>query len=165
MITIVIKDDEISAVLDRLSRSLSDLTPVMQEIGELLVPSTKERFKAGEAPDGSKWAAKSETTIETYRRRGDRIDFRPLFGPSGRLSSEIAFAPTSHSVEISSNMIYAAVMHFGAAKGAFGTNAKGGSIPWGNIPARPFLGVSEQDRTNLIETVEEWLLRVAKTQD
>jgi len=60
-------------------------------------------------------------------------------------------------VELGTNKIYSAVMQFGAAKGAFGTNARGGSIPWGNIPARPFLGISDQDRLNIAGIVEEWL--------
>ena len=60
-------------------------------------------------------------------------------------------------VEIGTNKIYAAVMQFGAAKGAFGTDAGGSSIPWGAIPARPFLGISDQDRTNIAATVDEWL--------
>jgi len=164
MITIELNEDEVAAVLDRLSKALIDMTPVMEEIGDLLVNSTKERFKESVAPDGTKWAQKSQTTIAAYRRRGDRIDFRPLFGPTGRLSSEISRTATDHSVEIGSNLIYAAVMQFGAAKGAFGTTRKGGAIPWGRIPERPFLGISEQDRTNIVATVDEWLNRVAAAQ-
>ena len=48
-------------------------------------------------------------------------------------------------------------MQFGARYGAFGTISRGGSIPWGNIPARPFLGISDTDRSNIAATVEEWL--------
>jgi len=161
MITIELKEDEVAAVLNRLSKALTDMTPVMEEIGDMLINSTKERFKEGIAPSGSKWAPKSQTTIDAYRQRGDRVDFRPLFGPTGRLSSEISRVATDQSVEIGSNLIYAAVMQFGAAKGAFGSTKKGGAIPWGRIPARPFLGISEQDRANLIATVDEWLARVS----
>lgn len=161
MITVELKEDEITAVLDRLSRSLTDMTPVMQDIGELLVESTKQRFGEGVAPDGTSWAPKSETTIEAYKRRGDRVDFRPLFGPSGRLSSEIFSKAGADSVEWGSSLIYAAVMQFGAAKGEFGRNARGGSIPWGTIPARPFLGLSDADRTMVMETISEWLDKAA----
>ncbi|WP_370584767.1 hypothetical protein [Paracoccus sp. IB05] len=30
-------------------------------------------------------------------------------------------------------------------------------MPWGDIPARPFLGISAEDETNLVELVEEYL--------
>ena len=159
MIQIELTDEEVTAALERLSRSLLDTTPVMQDIGELLVRSTKKRFPEGDAPDGSKWLPKSATTLAAYQARGDRMDFRPLFGPSGRLSSEIFYevGPGGSSVEIGSNLIYAGVMQFGAAQGAFGTTARGSPIPWGDIPARPFLGLSEEDRTNILATITEWL--------
>ena len=82
MFTIELKEDEISAALARPSHALGDMTEVMQDIGEYLVESTKRRFESGAAPDGTPWAAKSPTTIDAYERRGDRVDFRPLFGPS-----------------------------------------------------------------------------------
>jgi phage virion morphogenesis protein len=165
MIRVELNEDEITGVLNRLARSLTDMSPVMEEIGETLAESTKQRFSEGSAPDGSKWAPKSQTTLDAYTRRGDRVNVRPLFGPSGRLSSEISYSVMPDSVEIGSNLIYSAVMQFGAAKGAFGKTRTGGSIPWGNIPARPFLGVSETDRSNLIETIEEWMDRVAQAKD
>ncbi|MEQ3671482.1 MAG: phage virion morphogenesis protein [Pseudophaeobacter sp.] len=65
------------------------------------------------------------------------------------------------AVEYGSNAIQSAVMQFGAAKGAFGTASNGSSIPWGNIPARPFIGISEEDETNLALELEEWLERAA----
>lgn len=174
-IRITLKDEGVSKALADLGAALDDLTPVMQEIGEYLVSSTKDRFGAGEAPDGTKWAPKSETTIETYKRRGDRVDFRPLFGPSGRLSSEISYIAQPISVEVGSSLIYAAAMQFGAEQGAFGARAGRTRpsekrpksqdyffhIPWGNIPARPFLGLSANDRTAIVDIVAEWLGRVA----
>lgn len=163
MVSIKINEDEITAVLDRLQKHLTDMTPVMTELGEILVDSTKQRFTEGVSPTGAKWAPKSQTTIDSYAARGDRIDFRPLFGPTGRLSSEITYQATDSSVEIGSALIQAAVMHFGAGKGAFGADAAGHSIPWGNIPARPFIGLSDQDRSNIKATVYEWLDGVANS--
>lgn len=165
MYRVELKEDEVSGVLGRLSRALTDMTPVMQEIGEMLVDSTKQRFKEGVAPDGSAWAPKSPATLAAYKRRGDRVDMRPLFGPSGRLSSEINYLAGPESLEVGSSLIYAAVQQFGAAQGAFGANTAGRPIPWGNIPARPFLGLSDHDRTNIVETVSEWLERVAAAGD
>lgn len=154
-----IDDRQIATFFGQLRDRLSDMTPVMQDIGELMVDSTKQRFIAGEGPDGTAWEPKSEATISAYLARGDTPDFRPLFGPSRRLSSEISYrvGTGGQSVEWGSSLIYAAVQQFGAQKGAFGTNARGSSIPWGNIPARPFLGLSTEDEDKLKSLLQEWL--------
>jgi len=46
-------------------------------------------------------------------------------------------------------MVYAAVHQFGAAQGAFGNTSRGSPIPWGDIPARPYLGLSDDDRQEI----------------
>lgn len=171
MITVEIDEASIVATLDRVARAVTDLQPVMQDIGEEMVVSTRERFTAGTSPDGIAWTPKSAATIAAYERRGDTVDARPLFGPSRRLSSEIAWQASPTGVEWGSNLIYAAVMQFGAEQGAFGaqmgrtrpSETRPGSqdyffpIPWGDIPARPFLGVSDEDRTSIISALEDWL--------
>ncbi len=164
MIEVELKEEEITALLARLQRSLADLSPVMNSIGEQLEYQTEQRFEEGMSPDGLPWAPKSPATIAAYERRGQRVDFRPLFGPNVdgqplRRSFFRQYGPDW--VEVGTNKIYSAVMQFGAAKGAFGVNARGSPIPWGDIPARPFLGISDQDRTNITETIEEWLAAVA----
>lgn len=162
MAEVIIQNDEITAALTRLSAFLSDMTPAMQDIGEIVVDSTKQRFAQGIAPDGSRWAPKSKTTLEKYgSRTSNRIDVRPLFGPSGALSSQIFYSAGPDSLEWGSPMIYAGTQHFGAAQGAFGRTSRNGPIPWGNIPARPFLGISPEDDTNVTEALAEWLERAA----
>ncbi|PKP85827.1 MAG: phage virion morphogenesis protein [Alphaproteobacteria bacterium HGW-Alphaproteobacteria-2] len=161
MLRIDYNDAELQASLVRLGALLGNLTPVMQDLGEFLVASTKDRFPAGTAPDGTPWAPKSPTTLEAYRRRGDPADPRPLFGPTGSLSRGIFAQADAGSVEWGSAMIYARVMQEGAARGAFGATSRGAPIPWGDIPARPFLGLSDDDESALIAIVEEWLDRAA----
>lgn len=158
MITIELKSDAAEAALMRLAAALDDTTPVMDDLGELLTRSTKERFAKGESPEGVKWAPKSQTTLDRYgQRKSNRVDIRPLFGPSGALNSTIFHEVGQGDVLIGSPMIYAAVQQFGAAKGAFGQTSRGAPIPWGDIPARPFLGVSAEDEVNIVETVEDYL--------
>lgn len=166
MFTVELKDQAVTAALTRAAAALTDTTDVMRDIGEILVDSTKARFAKGTAPDGSKWAPKSQTTLNRYgARKSNRVDIRPLFGPSGALSSQIFSEASKDQVEIGSNRIYAAAMQFGAAKGSFGAysgtdkngRAFSGSSPWGNIPARPFLGISEEDSTNIIDQIADYL--------
>ena len=58
--------------------------------------------------------------------------------------------------------MYAAVQQFGARAGSLwsgkdrrGRNAK---APWGDIPARPYLGLSAKDERNIMEIVRDYLL-------
>ena len=152
MIRIEISDREVTAALSRLDGLLADLTPVMQEIGEALVASTTDRFAAGVSPAGAPWAPKSPATLAKYARGQDRVDSRPLHGPSLTLSRTIFHQAGSRQVEVGSNRVYAAMMQFGGQKAAF-------PHLWGNIPARPFLGLSEEDRGAIIEIVAEWFAR------
>lgn len=162
MVDVIINEDSFSPLLDRLAAHLSDMTPVMQDLGELLVQQTKDRFPTGTAPDGSRWAPKSPATLAAYgARKSNRVDRRPLFGPSGRLSSEIFYQASATGVEWGSGLIYSAVMQFGAARGAFGTAANGTPIPWGAIPARPFIGLSDDDAAAVVALLEDWLAGIA----
>ena len=165
MIEVELKEEEITALLGRLHRHLTDLSPVMNEIGEFLEDQTVRRFDEGVSPEGKPWAPKSATTIAAYERRGQRVDFRPLFGPNTdgiplRKSFARQYGPDF--VEVGTNKNYAAVMQFGARKGAFGTTSRGGSIPWGDIPARPYLGISDADRAGITDIIEEWLARATE---
>ena len=147
-------------IFDRLERAaalLDDLTPVHQRIGEYMIDATRQRFRRGEAPDGSRWQPKKPATIARYLERGDGHRPKPLIGPSGRLGREIAMFAGRNMVELGSSLEYSAVMQNGAAKGAFGSDAAGRPIPWGTIPARVWLGISDTDERNILDIVDEHL--------
>jgi phage virion morphogenesis protein len=143
--------------LDAARDVLIDLTPVHQDIGEYMVEATRERFRRGEAPDGSKWRAKSPVTLARYLANGDGARPNPLIGPSGRLSTEIVRYADKNSAEIGSALEYSGVMQRGAAQGAFGRDSRNHPIPWGNIPARVWLGISDTDERNILDIVDEHL--------
>lgn len=163
MYRVEFQNDEIEAALARISAALTDTSPVMNEIGEQLVVTTEDRFLEGVSPEGAAWAPKSETTIANYRRQGKKVDLRPLWsdGEGGHLAHSFHHAYGQGWVEVGTNAIQSAVMQFGAAKSAFGAMKNGRPIPWGDIPARPFLGISDLDQENIIATVEEWLESIA----
>ena len=126
--------------------------------------STTDRFPTGKAPDGSVWAPKSPDTIARQGgRKTNRLDTRPLFGPSGSLSSTISYEAFSDRIEWGSPMIYAAVQQFGAAKGAFGQTSREQPIPFGTIPARPYLGISAEDEPLMLDIVAEWIETAARS--
>jgi phage virion morphogenesis protein len=144
MITIQINDAEVAAALGRAMGALADMTPVMQSIGEILVASTKARFAQGVAPDGTIWAPNTPVTLA--RKKGTK----PLIGDQVLLSSQIFAEASANAVEVGSNRIQAAMMQFG------GTTDQWPHL-WGNIPARPFLGISDEDRGNILDEITEFL--------
>lgn len=148
-------DDAVTAALAGLTAALGNMPETMGDIGQQMMESTKKRFLAGTDPEGTPWAPNSPVTLARKK------DPRPLFGESGRLHSQIFFETDQDSVTWGSPAIQAAVMQFGAAQGAFGRTSRGGPIPWGNIPARPFLGVSEEDRADILDIISEALERAA----
>ena len=144
MFSVELKADTITSGLTRLAAQMGDLSPVMEQIGEYLVRSTKKRFEKGESPEGVKWAANSPVTLAR------KSNSSPLFGNSGDLRNLPApdFGPDF--VAIGTNRVYAAMMQFG------GTKAKFPHL-WGNIPARPFLGILPDDETNILALIADFM--------
>lgn len=188
MIRVEINDREVRQALNRLIAAGGDLKPALAEIGETLLVSTKRRFVDQEDPDGNPWEANKESTLLAYlarrggntsRRKGEKIR-NPYFtkqgqlnqkgartliakkvltGESKRLGKEINYRVTGGAVEIGSSLEYAAVQQFGVKKGSFGQTKKGRDIPWGDIPARPFLGLSVKDKADVLAILNEHLAK------
>lgn len=49
--------------LAEIGRRIDDMSPAMMAIGEILTESTKERFSASTAPDGSRWKPLAPATV------------------------------------------------------------------------------------------------------
>lgn len=151
---VTLDTQRVTDVLARLAAGARDPRPLYKEIGEDLVQSTKDRFATSTAPDGSRWAPNSRATFEAYlarfsgtARKDGRLNAKgsgvvmgkkPLVGRSRQLATQIYYNLTSGGLEIGSPMEYAAMQQFGGSKAEF-------PHLWGDIPARPFLGLSSQD--------------------
>ncbi|MEL7683248.1 phage virion morphogenesis protein [Citromicrobium bathyomarinum] len=143
--------------LSRAMRELEDMTPIFADIREYLVEVHRRRFIEGRDPDGNAWAPKKQSTLDRYRKLGYGNLRRPLIGPGRALSRQIQSFASSNGVVIGSSLIYSGVMQEGAAKGAFGNDSRGNPIPWGTIPARRWLGLSEENETAIVDIVDEHL--------
>jgi phage virion morphogenesis protein len=158
VIKIEVIDTETQALFVRLRDAATNMRPLMQELGEQLTETTKQRFQTSTAPDGSRWAPNAESTYVNlagkYKSGLDKkgrvtksgaarlAGKKPLIGETRALSTTINYRASSDYVEIGSPMVYAGVQQFGAAKHSFA----GGKTPWADIPARPFLGLSVADQ-------------------
>lgn len=176
MIRIDLQSPELTTALKQLGQRLDNLTPALRNIGELLVTTTQRRFTTQKAPDGTAWAPNSPVTLERFlsksyggdvpRKRDGSLKApaarrlagkKPLSGETGELQDRIAATVSGNTLGISSSKIYGGVQQFGAKQGAFGRTRRGSPIPWGDIPARPFIGISDSDRQGIAETIAEHL--------
>ena len=141
-------------VVDRLlafRRAAQDMSPVMASIGELLINSTRARFDAEISPDGKAWAPLATSTLRRKTRNTDKV-----LTERGYLRASIAYRAATDYVDVGSPIVYASTHQFGAAKGTFGTSSRG-PIPWGDIPARPFLGFSPGDLADIRTEILDFL--------
>lgn len=143
-IQIEVDDAEIRRMLQRLINAGTNPRPALLEIGEDLVDSTKKRFGATTGPDGVPWARNKPSTI---KRKGRD---QPLTH-GGALMDQINYQLTGNdTLDVGSPAVYAAMQQFGGTKARF-------QNLWGDVPARPFIGISDDDEHNIIDIINKHL--------
>ena len=172
-ITIQFEGQDVLRALNGLAEAGRDLTPAMKSIAGILEAAAQETFREQEAPDGTPWADLSKHT----KRRREKAGKWPgqILRVSGDLARSITSAHTATEAAAGTNLVYAPVHQFGAKKGAFGSSPSAGyrdrstdtvvryslvtprPLPWGDIPARPFLGVSGETGSDILDAINRHL--------
>ena len=173
-ISAAIDDQALLAAFARLASAATDLEPFWIDVGAYLTLAHDERFAKAESPDGIKWAPLSQTTLAKKTRNLDKI-----LVETGHLRESLHYQMEGDTLAFGTNVIYGAVHQFGAKQGQFGRYSqigrvkkyglgsfkgsagtkKGFPIPWGDIPARPFLGVANEDHKPILSILERHLRR------
>jgi phage virion morphogenesis protein len=135
-----IDDAQLRDGLQQLQARLSDLTPVFQDIGEALLNSTRARFSRQTAPDGSPWAALSPG-YQAHKKKNANL----ILTLNGYLRGTLNYQADKASLRVGTPLIYGATHQFGR--------------PEKNLPARPFLGLSADDETMILDALNDWLSR------
>jgi len=177
-VVVEIADRQVLAVLQRLADVGHNLGGALRAIGENLVESTKRRFETSTGPDGEPWAPNTQTTYEMYlgafkssTTKKGRLSKagasraagkKPLIGETQSLMSEIVYLVSGDELIVGSPMEYATTHQFGAAEGEFGSDRHGRPIPWGDIPARPFLGLDDEDRRMVLDVLSQAIEQVVE---
>jgi phage gpG-like protein len=194
-ISVKYDDAEFRRVLEQIAEAGANPRPVLKGIGEILVQSTKQRFRTSTSPDGFRWEDNSGTTLQNYldkfesawgkepkgnifdKRHKKRLDLvgkglspttimslsahgvkmahskKPLIGETKSLSTQIyAQIVGDAELAVGSPMEYAAMQQYGGKKADF-------PHLWGDIPARPFLGLSAEDREDVLDELMAFLDR------
>lgn len=148
---------QVLEVLDGLLNRLDDLSAPMALIAAQLESAAERAFDEEADPaTGEPWAGLSDVT----KARREKAGHWPgsILQVKGQLAASIESDYGKDFAQVGSNKVYAPVMFFGAEKGAFGKNKRGGPIPWGDIPARPFLGLNADDEAYILDILETEIL-------
>lgn len=161
-LTITVDDAAVRAAFKRLTAFGRDASPMFAEIAEYLVESTQRRFDTSTAPDGMPWAALK-----------DGSGRKPLV-KSGTLRDQIFPSHGPTWAEIASPTAYARFHQEGTEPYViFPRNKKALAWPGGKhpvrkvnhpgLPARPFMGLSEEDRQTIGKIAGSYLHHLASS--
>lgn len=136
---LIVNNNEIADLHGRLAaigRRLGDTAPVMAAIGALLEGSTRQRFADEETPDGSSWAALLPGSQKSKERNKNAI-----LKEFGDLMRSITYHASAAAVVIGTDRHYGQYHQSGTAK----------------MPARPFLGLSAEDRGGIDDILTQFM--------
>lgn len=140
----------VNEALNRVAYRTDHLSGILHDIGEELIESTKRRFTTQLSPDGYRWKSNSFLTV---KRKGPQYR-PPLTGLTGKLQQTISYLVQGNDLYVGSPMDYARVQQ------------EGGESHWQeynedwDIPARPFLGISDSDTAQILLAINHYLLEL-----
>ncbi|MEI2742721.1 MAG: phage virion morphogenesis protein [Candidatus Competibacter sp.] len=125
--------------IDRLLAGLNNPEPLLRELAAAGESQTRRRMESDKrGPDGTPWPEWSPGYAATRHGGQSLLDAR------GDLIQSLTAFADRQTAGWGTNLIYAATHQFGR----------------GAIPARPFLGVSDDDERELLDLAEDWLDRL-----
>lgn len=175
-----VQDEALRRALDRLRRAPATAA-VWEDIGEYLLRSVEDRFRAEKDPEGKPWAPLS--SAYKRRKKGPKI-----LTERGRLRGSITYRASHDRVEVGTNVKYGRIHQLGGKikqkartqvlafgkRGFLSHRAAGrrktavrvafarlGERSFG-IPARPYLGLSADDRSEIVAVIRDHLERAVE---
>ncbi|MBB4287796.1 phage virion morphogenesis protein [Roseospira goensis] len=175
-ISIEVSGDDIAARgLDAIVGRAADMTRAMDSIGAMMRTSVLHRFQEGVDPDGEDWPPSIRAIMTDGKTLVDR----------GHLRDSVTYAADADSVRQGTNLVYARIHQLGGtikikartqtitrrlykdgtlserfvkrtARNAVSTDHQVAAHTI-TMPARPYLGLSAQDRQQAGEIVADWV--------
>lgn len=182
MIQLKFDDSEIQAVLRQLKAKMGDLSEPMNDAGQYIVQSVRERFVTSTGPDGQAWEKRKDSTIAALINRDAKnrkkdgslsakgkkfMSGKKLLTDSRALVDSIAHEYTSTSTTIKpGGLPYAAAHQFGGKPYVIEPKNKKALAFNGIVrkrvthpgqTARPYLGFSDDDRSEILGILRGFL--------
>lgn len=146
---VTIQDDELKALCSRLNGMAlkpAERKALLASIGEEIITQTKDRFAEKKTPDGDDWADIAESTKNYYQKKiGSKNPGNGILWRQGNLMDSLTQEAGSWSVVVGATKAYAAVHQYGWKEK--------------NIIARPYLGLSAENKVEIIEIINAFLER------
>lgn len=152
----------LNEVRKRVRKALAnaDTRDLLTGLGDLVVAKVMERFRTGTDPEGNKWPVSLRAKLEGGQTLVDVGNLR---------ESYTRVVNSDEQVEIGSNREYAAIHHFGGVIRAKSAKALHFTIGGRHImkksvtiPARPALGLNDEDEAHLLEETEDWIAKLTR---
>ena len=143
-IKIKIDNNAVNEKLLEIAQKSENLRPLMKNIAGIFAYSTEENFKNEGRPD--KWTELSESTIKQRTKKKQWPGM--ILQVSGQLASSVNTYYDNDSAVIGSNLEYAAIHQLGGQAG------RNKSV---EIPARPYLNLTDDDFEEIMDTVNDYL--------
>lgn len=148
MIVIKYDDADVLSMLTQLHERMGDLSPVMQQIAGYMHDSSEQAFANQRDPvTGDPWPELSEATLQM---RPDRAGGE-LLRDSAQLVDSLQQDFDAMSAYYGTPKEYAAMHQFG------GTTSPRSMIPNHEIPARPFLGLDDVSKEDVLDMLAGYL--------
>lgn len=155
MINFVVEDDQIKGALGRLMALCDKNSPILGDIAAVGAATTAERFRTQIGPDGKRWKPSLRAQLTGGKTLYD----------DGHLAQSISSWTTADSANWGIGRVYAAIHQFGGTIKPKNGDALKFKIPGGGfavvkavrMPARPFLGLSESNRNQILDLIENRL--------
>lgn len=146
--------DDLTNALKRLSDPVKR-KDLLEQIGAAGVTQTQQRFLDQAGPDGQPWVQ----SLRAKEQSGETLR------DTNRLFTSLTYAADDKSVEWGTNVIYAGIHQLGGiikpkSKKALafkGANGKSYVVKSVTMPARPYLGLSDQNRNAMRHVVHDWI--------
>ncbi|MBN2060704.1 MAG: phage virion morphogenesis protein [Deltaproteobacteria bacterium] len=152
LVEIKIDDSEMQELFGRVMAHMTDMTPVMREIGEIVDESVQRNFEEHRAPDGTPWKPLAESTKRQKAKRGRNPD--DILIMNRILMGSIHPDAYPDRMEIGTDEVYAAVHQFGIGERSVIASGRRMAA----IPARPFLGVRDEDWPEIKNAILHFLV-------
>ncbi len=171
----IFNSDLVSKKINKIKTNLSDTFSLMKKISIIMKSSVMKNFQE-QGTDKEKWKPLSSMTLER-RRKGKGKGSAKILMDTGFLRNSIFPTVFKNKAILGTNVPYASTHQFGAKKGEFGTvlalikaykrRDKNGrktimvrehkrriNVPFGDIPARPFMNLREEDKKRIVDLIK-----------
>lgn len=139
-IAVEVDDEDVQAGLRRLIEAAVDVTPALEAIGEHLLVSHESYFEDEQSPDGEPWAPLSPRYAARKARSHPEAG---LLVRDDLLRGLLRYQVDDDELQFGTDRVYGAVHQFGWEER--------------NIPARPYLGIADDDRDPILDILRDHL--------